>query len=139
MANKTLRYISTKMKHLDICMMSTLGSREELHTRPMSNNKDVKYKGESFFFSLSDTRKFKDIQREKSVTLSFSGEKGLCIIITGKARLIKSKPILQKHWVPSLKQWFSDGVDTSDLVLISVKAKVIKSWANYKEGNIDVE
>ena len=138
MANKTLRFISSKMKELDICMMSTVGSRGAIHTRPMSNNKDVKYNGESFFFSDMDSRKAKDIQRNAAVTLSFEGKKGLFIIVAGKARIIKTKTILEEHWVPSLQMWFKKGFDTPGLILIAVKAEQIHYWDHYKEGDIDI-
>lgn len=139
MANKTLRFISNKMKNLDICMMSTMNSNKELHTRPMSNNKDVKYNGESFFFTMEDTRKVSDIKKHANVTLSFIGEEGLYIIVSGKARIIKSLPMLEEHWVPSLEQWFKDGIDTKGLTLLAVKAEAIKYWDHYKEGEIDIK
>jgi general stress protein 26 len=137
MANKTIRFISTKMKDLDICMMSTLG-RGTINTRPMSNNKDVKYNGESFFFSHIDTKKAKNIQRNPSVTLSFTGSNGLFIIVNGKARIIKTKSILDEHWVKSLETWFNKGSNTPGIILIAVKAEKIMYWNNYKEGTIDL-
>jgi len=139
MANKKTSFISTKMKTIDICMMSTAGARGSINSRPMSNNRDVTYKGESFFFSHKDTRKVKDIERSSSVTLSYEGEKGLYIIVTGKARIIRSKAAFEEHWVPDLEQWFSKGVDTPGLVLIAVKAQKIHYWNNYKEGDIDLD
>ena len=80
MARQKLILIAKKMKDLDICMMSTNGSRGVVNTRPMSNNRDVKYNGESFFFSSMDTRKVNDIKRSASVSLSFTGSGGSYII-----------------------------------------------------------
>ncbi len=138
MAEKKLSLIAKKMKDLDICMMSTNGPRGAINTRPMSNNRDVTYNGESFFFSSLNTRKTKDIKRSASVTLSFQGSKGLYIIVDGKARLIKDKTIWQQHWVPSLNNWFKKGMETPGLILIAVKARHIKYWDNYKENDIDL-
>jgi len=118
--------------------MSTVGSRGAIHTRPMSNNKDVKYNGESFFFSDIDTRKAKDIEKNAAVTLSFEGKKWLFIIVTGKARIIKTKTVLAEHWQPSLRMWFKKGIDTPGLALIAVKAEKIHYWDNYKESDIDI-
>ena len=138
MAKKTLKFISSKMKDLDICMMSTTGARGTVNTRPMSNNKDVKYNGESFFFSDLKTRKVKDIERNASVTLSFMGKKGLNIIVTGKARIIKSKEMMEEHWVPSLKNWFKKGLESKGLVMLAVKAEKIHYWVSYNEGEISL-
>ena len=136
MATQKLSLIAKKMKDLDICMMSTNGPKGVVNTRPMSNNRDVKYDGESFFFSSMDTRKVKDIKRSVSVSLSFTGSGGTYIIVNGKARLIKDKTIWEMHWDKSLDQWFKKGIDTPGLVLIAVKATHIKYWDKYKEGDI---
>ena len=138
MAAKKLGFIAKKMKDLDICMMSTSGPRGAINTRPMSNNRDVKYNGDSFFFSSVDTRKVKDIKRSASVTLSFTGTGGFYIIVDGKARLIKDKKMWQQHWDASLDNWFPQGIETPGIVLIAVKANHIKYWNKYKEGDIEV-
>lgn len=138
MEKKNLGFISNKMKDLDICMLSTTGGRGIVSTRPMSNNRDVKYNGESFFFSDEKTQKIRDISKNSSVSLSFTGKKGLFIIVKGKARIIKSKDRMKEHWVPSLEQWFNKGIDTKGLVLVAVKAQNIHYWNNYKEGEINL-
>jgi general stress protein 26 len=52
MANKKLKELSRKMKKLDICLLTTQNGRGGLHSRPMSNNGDVAYDGNSYFFHL---------------------------------------------------------------------------------------
>ena len=139
MSTRKLSLIAKKMKDLDICMMSTNGPRGVVNTRPMSNNRDVKYNGESFFFSYTDTRKVKDIKRTASVSLSFTGKSGSYIIVNGKARLIKDKRRWEDHWDDSLNQWFKKGMDTPGIVLIAVKASHIKYWDKYREGDIELD
>ena len=139
MEKKKIGFISTKMKDLDICMLSTTGGRGIVSTRPMSNNRDVKYNGESFFFSDKNTQKVRDISKNSAVSLSFTGKKGLYIIVKGKARIIKSRDIMEEHWVPDLEQWFEDGIDTKGLVMLAVKAQSIHYWNNYKEGEINLK
>ena len=139
MATNKLAVIAKTMKDLDICMMSTNGPRGVVNTRPMSNNRDVKYNGESFFFSYTNTRKIKDIRRTASVSLSFTGKSGTYFIVNGKARLIRDKSIWEQHWDDSLNQWFKKGINTPGIVLIAVKASHIKYWMNYKEGDIKLD
>ena len=139
MAKKTIQFIATKMKDLDICMMSTSGARGAVNTRPMSNNRDVKnYDGTSYFFSDMKTQKIKDLTRTPAVTLSFIGKKGIIIIVTGKGKIIKDKATMQEHWVKSLDMWFEDGIDTKGLCMIAVKASNIHYWENADEGDITV-
>ena len=136
MADKTLKYISTKMKNIDLCMMTTIGSRGAIVARPMSNNGDVKYDGNSYFFTYSDTGKVKDIKADPTVGLSFTTKDYMFIHVSGKASLIKDKATMEEHWVPSLNQWFKDGVNTAGIVMLLVKAKKIKYWHKMDEGEI---
>ncbi|RYZ61517.1 MAG: pyridoxamine 5'-phosphate oxidase [Proteobacteria bacterium] len=139
MAKNKVAVIAKAMKDLDICMMSTNGPRGAVNTRPMSNNRDVRYDGESFFFSYTNTRKVRDIKRSASVSLSFTGKSGTYFIVNGKARLIKDKNTWEQHWDESLNQWFPKGIDTPGIVLIAVQASGIKYWMNYKEGDIELD
>jgi general stress protein 26 len=139
MATLSLSTITRHMRQLDICMMVTVSKRGPLNSRPMSNNKDVNYKGDSWFFSYSNTQKIKDIDANPNVNLNFEGDKDLFISISGKAKLIRDKAIFEKHWVDSLNQWFPEGVDTKGLVLIQVKGKKLQYWQREKEGKIKIE
>ena len=80
MEKKKIGFISNKMKELDICMLSTTGGRGSVSTRPMSNNRDVKYNGESFFFTNDKTQKVRDIEKNSSVSLSFMVKKGYTLL-----------------------------------------------------------
>jgi general stress protein 26 len=115
MAEKTLQFISTKMKNLDICMLTTTSAKGILSARPMSNNGDGKYEGDSYFFSYGGSQKIKDIEKDASVNLSFIASGDLYIAVEGKAKLIRSRNVMEPHWVPSLKTWFEDGPGTEGI------------------------
>ncbi|MES2645814.1 MAG: pyridoxamine 5'-phosphate oxidase family protein [Bacteroidota bacterium] len=136
MATKDLSAISSRMKKLDICMMTTQSGRGVLTSRPMSNNGDVEYDGNSWFFTFEGSQKVKDITNNPQVNLNFEGPKNLFISVTGSAKLIHNKARLQEHWLDELKQWFKEGVDTPGIVLIHVKASRITYWQNEDEGEI---
>ena len=140
MATSTLSLtgIARHMRKLDICMMNTQSPRGGINSRPMSNNGDVTYKGDSYFFTYEGSQKIKDITATPQVSLNFEGEKGLYIIITGKAKLIRAKAQMEEHWIDSLRQWFKDGLNTPGIVLIHVKGQKIKYWQKNKEGEIKV-
>lgn len=136
MAQKTLKYISTKMKNIDLCMLATKSNRGAIAARPMSNNGDVKYDGNSYFFSFEDSQKVKDIKQDPAVNLSFVTKDNLFIDVIGRAKIIRSKTAMETHWVPSLNQWFKQGIDTPGVVMIAVKARTIKYWHNMEQGEI---
>ncbi|MBC7867747.1 MAG: pyridoxamine 5'-phosphate oxidase family protein [Gloeobacteraceae cyanobacterium ES-bin-316] len=134
----SLATLASHMKELDICMMVTQGKRSGLNSRPMSNNKDVTYKGDSYFFTYEKSAKVKELEANTSVSLIFEGKEDLFISVMGKAKLIRNKNSFAEHWVDSLAQWFKDGIETKGMVLIHVKATKIKYWQNEKQGEIAV-
>ncbi len=130
--------IARYMRKLDICMMITQSARGTLNSRPMSNNGDVKYDGNSYFFTYEGSQKIKDIATNSQVSLNFEGKNNLYITITGKAKIIRSKSAIEEHWMDSLKQWFKQGVDTPGIVLLQVKATKLRYWQKNKEGELKI-
>ena len=138
----TLPEIARKLKKIDFCMMSTHGGSSVITNRPMSNNGDVDYDGDSWFFSFEDTRKIADIARDPQVTLAFTeppsllGKPGVFISIEGEARISKDKAQFEDHWVPDLDRWFTEGADTPGLVLIQVRGKRVQYWDGEENGTL---
>ncbi len=142
MADRTLADLSKDMADIDFAMLSTRTDNGALASRPMSNNGDVEYDGNSFFFTNDQARMVGDIEREPQVGLTFSGRKGLLgkppifIAIEGAAELIRDKASFSDHWVDGLESWFPQGPDTPGLVLIKVHAERIHYWDGEDEGEL---
>ena len=140
MATMTLSDIAKKLKKIDFCMLATKADTGAISHRPMSNNGDVEYDGDSWFFSHDDTNKVADIRRDPRVTLSFTeppsllGKPGIFFSIEGSATIIRDRKRLQEHWVDGLERWFTQGVDTPGLVLIKVHADRIQYWDGEENG-----
>jgi len=136
MADKTLKDVSEIMKDLDLCMLTTTTTDGNLASRPMSNNGEVEYDGNSYFFTWDGSRMAMDIEKDKHVSLTFQKGTDLYISVTGQASLTNAREEMQGHWVESLNQWFERGLDTPGVVMISVKADRIKYWQNEEEGEV---
>ena len=142
MNSMSLSDLSDKMKAIDFAMLSTHAANGAIAARPMSNNGDVDYDGDSYFFCLDSTHTVGEIERNADVSLTFSGAKGLLgkpplfIAVEGKARLIRDKSAFAEHWTKSLDHWFKEGVDTPGLVLIQVHAARIHYWDGEEGGEI---
>jgi general stress protein 26 len=138
----TLEDLSKKMRDIDFAMLSTHTDNGAVATRPMSNNGEVDYDGDSFLFSYDSARTIADIQRDAQVGLSFMGSKGLLgkpplfIAVEGTAELIRDKKVFADHWTKDLDHWFKDGVDTAGLILIKVHANRIHYWDGNDEGDL---
>ena len=138
MAAFSLAAFAKHLRQMDICMMVTISKRGQCNSRPMSNNRDVKYNGDNYFFSYAKTQKVRDIEANSQVCLNFEGSKDLYVSITGKAKLIRNKTSFAEHWNESLNQWFKKGIDTPDMVLIHVKGTKLHYWQREKEGEISL-
>lgn len=134
----SLKKISKMMRDLDFCMMTTRGDGQELTSRPMSNNGNVEYDGDSYFFSSDDQPLVQQIETHPSVNLSFMGEKRLFVSVVGEAELIRDRELMKPHWRKSLEMWFKDGLDTAGLVMICVKGKNIKYWQDMESGEVTI-
>lgn len=130
MSEMTLSDLGEKMRDIDFCMFSTRAASGGIASRPMSNNREVDYDGDSHFFSYGATRKVADIERDAMVNLAFQGKAGLLgkppvfLSVDGTAELLRDKAAFAEHWTPDLEYW-KDGVDTPDMVLIRVSARRI--------------
>lgn len=138
MATLSLNTLARYMKQIDICMFVTRAGRGNMNCRPMSNNRDVTYKGDSYFFSMKKTKKIKELEADPNVLLTLEGKDDLFISVSGKAKLIRDKASFAEHWVKDLDRWFSDGVDSKGLVLIHVKGNKLHYWQKEKEGEIAI-
>ena len=144
MTSMTVQDLSKKMQKIDFCMMSTLAATGAISTRPMSNNGDVDYDGDTWLFSYRDTRKVAEITADPRVTLTFSappsllGKPGIFIALEGTAALIDDRDAFAAHWISDLDRWFPQGIDTPGLVLIKVRAAIAQYWDGEDNGRIPI-
>ena len=139
---KTLADLSEKMRDIDFAMLSTHTEGGAIAARPMSNNRQVDYDGNSYYFALDDTRTVHDIARDPQVGLSFLGKSGLLgmrpffVAVEGTGELIRDKAAFADHWTTDLDRWFEQGIDTPGLVLIKVAARRLHYWDGEDEGEL---
>ncbi|WP_375411498.1 pyridoxamine 5'-phosphate oxidase family protein [uncultured Bradyrhizobium sp.] len=144
MAKMTLQEIAEKMRDIDFTMLSTRAEGGQIAARPMSNNRQVAYDGDSYFFTDSGTHTVADIRRDPKVGMSLQGSSGLLgmrplmLSIEGEAELIRDKARFQAHWTKDLDLWFEQGIDTPGLVMIKVHASRIHYWNGKDEGEVQV-
>jgi general stress protein 26 len=105
----------------------------------MSNNGDVKYDGNSYFFTWENSELVKDLKQNPHVNLSFNGAKKVFISVAGTGKIVKDKAVMEEHWTKDLDKWFDDGIDTMGVVMIQVKAQRIKLWDKEKEQEVKLK
>jgi len=144
MSEMTLPDLAAKMRKIDFTLLTTRTEGGALAARPMSNNGDVDFDGDSYFFAYESARSVSDIARDPNVSLSLQGSAGLLgkpplfITIQGRAELVRDKAVFAEHWTSDLDRWFEDGIDTPGVVMIHVHASRLHYWDGTDEGEIIV-
>lgn len=144
MATMTKTELADAMGKIDFAMLTTRTEGGQLATRPMSNNGEVEYDGDSYYFSWDDARTVTDIARDAQVALSFQGKAGLLgkpplfVAVEGTARLVRDKAAFADHWSADLERWFPDGIDTDGLIMIHVHADRIHYWDGNDEAEVTI-
>lgn len=136
MPAKSLSDLSDKMREIDIAMLMTRTDGEAIAGRPMSNNGDVEYDGDSYYFTMSDARMVADIEADPNVSLAFQGDDMFMVAVQGEAEIVRDKAAFEDHWNPDLDDWFEDGVDTEGLVMIKVSAERVHYWDGEENGEV---
>lgn len=142
---KTLSDVAEDMRDIDFCTLATIAVDGSIASRPMSNNSNVEYDGDSWFFTTEDTTMVRDIQSDPRVALTYAGKggvkglfgaPGMFIHAVGKAELVRDKSLFEKYWDKGLEHWYPEGIETPGLLLINVKAHRIHYWDGEDEGEV---
>lgn len=142
MGQKTLSEVAKTLKDIDFMMLLTHTDDGQIAGRPMSNNRDVEYDGDSWFFVDEESRTFTDVSRDPKVTLSAQGKGGLLgkppifFNIEGEAEIIRDRAILAEHWTKDLERWWPEGPDSPGLAMIKVHASRIHYWDGEDQGEL---
>ncbi|WP_448662983.1 pyridoxamine 5'-phosphate oxidase family protein [Sphingomonas sp. CJ20] len=139
---KSLADLAEMMRDIDFAMLSTHSDGGTIAARPMSNNRDVDYAGDNWFFADGNTRLVRDIEGDANVNLGFQGKGGLLgmkpvfLSIEGRAALIRDKARFAEHWNSDLDRWFEQGIDTPGLTLIQVHGVRAHYWDGEEQGEL---
>lgn len=142
MSKLTLNDVSERMRDIDFAVLSTRTEGGAVAGRPMSNNRDVDFDGDSWFFALESTRTVRDIRGNPNVGLAYQAKAGLLgmkplfITLEGRASLIDDKARFREHWTSDLDDWFEQGIDTPGLTLIHVEVQRLHYWDGFDEGEL---
>ncbi|WP_250495206.1 pyridoxamine 5'-phosphate oxidase family protein [Caballeronia sp. GAWG1-1] len=137
-----LEQVAEKMADIDFAMLSTRALNGNIAVRPMSNNRDVRFDGDSYYFTSEETHMVQEIRADAKVALAFTGTPGkdgkppLFVAVEGSAELIREKLAMKEHWNADIAKWFSEGFATPGIVLIKVSAERVHYWLGEENGEI---
>src|SRR5919107_5461306 len=124
-----VRKLREIVKAVDICMLTTFDERDELHSRPMSNNREVEFDGDLWFFTYGSSHKVDEVGRVPKVNAGFADIDGQQYAsVSGRAEVVRDRAKIEELWQPQLKAWFPEGTDTPDIALLKVTAERAEYW-----------
>ena len=138
----TLEDLAKAMRDIDFGMLTTRTEGGNFAARPMSNNSDVEYDGDSHYFTWEQSRMVRDIEADAKVGLTFQGRTGLLgkpplfVSVEGEAEVVRDKAAFAAHWQPDLDRWFEQGVDTPGVAMLKIHATRIHYWDGEREGEV---
>src|SRR4029079_2647696 len=113
--------IAELLKDIDICMFATRGDDGELHARPMSNNRQVEWDGDSWFFAPADGRLVAEIRRDPAALTTYRAEDRFgWVAVSGQAEVVDDPERKRQLWLDELERWFQNGPDDPNVALIRV-------------------
>ena len=131
-----LATLAERMRELDICMLSTT-SADGIATRPMSNNGQVEFDGDTWFFARRDSAKVREIEAEPAVGLGYiASERATWIAIEAEAEIVDDVEEKRERWFEDLRRWFENGPDDPEVVLIRTAATRVRAWG--EDGDLDI-
>ena len=131
-----LRAIAQRMRDLDICMLTTRDG-DGVATRPMSNNGQVEFDGDTWFFAERASAKVRQIEADPAVGIGYiATERGTWVSIEADAELVDDDAEKRDRWFEDLRRWFPDGPEDDNVVLIRARATRVRAWG--ADGDLDI-
>jgi general stress protein 26 len=135
-AAQDLEAIATLLRDLDICTLTTRDV-DRLAARPMSNNGQVEWDGDTWFFARRDSAKVAQIEADPAVTLGYTAtERATWVAVEAEAEIVDDAEEKRRRWFDDLERWFENGPDDPEVVLIRASASRVRGWS--KDGEVDV-
>jgi general stress protein 26 len=121
------------VKAVDICMLTTTDENGDPHSRPMSNNREVEFDGDLWFFTYGSSHKMSEVRRMPKVNASFADiGSHRYASLTGSAELVRDRKKIEELWKPEFRIWFPDGIETPDIALLKVVVEHAEYWDSSK-------
>lgn len=110
-------------------MLVTHSGHGAMHARPM----EIAQAGPDchvWFFTDGTTGKAREIREDEEVLLTFQKDHQKYLTITGVAKLVTDRSMMQALWKEPYRVWFPGGVEDPSLMLLHVVPREAEYWDN---------
>ena len=131
--------IATLINEIDICLFATRGDDGQLHSRPMSNNGQVEWDGQSWFFAPTDGRLVAELRADPAAVAAYRAEEGFAFVsVSGRATIETDPELKKRYWLDDLERWFPNGPADPNVALIRLDAEEAQWWTEDGDGMADL-
>ena len=131
--------IAKLIRTIDTCMLATRGDDGLLEARPMSNNGEVEWDGNSWFFAPADGRLVAQIRRDpETLTTYHATDRFGWVALSGTARVIDDQDAKRRLWLKELERWFPNGPGDPGVALIEIRSTSARWWTEDGDGHADL-
>ena len=135
----TVARVAGLLRDLDFGMLTTRTDDGGLRARPMSNNGEVEFDGDTWFFANADSRKVAEIEADARVELSYADTTRFRFVsMTGQAAIVRDAAKKKELWFSDLERWFDEGPESDTIVLIKVTPTAVAYWNGEDQGEIEL-
>jgi general stress protein 26 len=114
------------LSKFDNAMLITRGAAGSLNARPMAIA-HLSPGADAFFVTSLQSHKVAEIEADPRVLVTFQGG-GAYASISGNARIVHDRALIDRYWSDAWSIWFPDGKDDPDICVIAVLADEGEYW-----------
>jgi general stress protein 26 len=113
---------------IDVAMLTTIGERGRIHSRPMMTQA-ITDEAQLWFFTRAESGKTHEVESHPEVNVAYAdaGEQRY-VSIAGRGRLVRDAARARGLWNPAYRAWFPEGLDDPDLALLAVEIDSVEYW-----------
>ena len=131
--------VAALINRIDICVLASRAEDGELHARPMSNNGEADWDGQSWFLAPSDGRLVAELRANPEAVTTYRAETGYTFVtISGRTTLETDPSLKRRLWLDELERWFPNGPEDPNVTLIRLDAEAAQWWTEDGDGSADL-
>ncbi|WP_018621315.1 pyridoxamine 5'-phosphate oxidase family protein [Spirosoma luteum] len=120
--------IKHHIQDIRIALLTTQAPTGALRTRPMATHQ-LDPDGTMWFFTRQGSQKVAHIREHSAIALGFSNPQSHVSVSTaGHAEVITDQAKVDALWDDSLRDWFPEGKDDPDIVLLRITTLAGECW-----------
>lgn len=115
------------IEDFDVAMLVTSTSDGRMRARPMALAKRSGEDGHLYFATAVDSPKVHEVEEDSRVNVVMQS-KARFVSVTGRARVMKDRALVERLWSETWKVWFPAGKDDPALCIVAVDPEEAEYW-----------